>query len=147
MFALSLIAICALVSACRTGASVTTAYGVVAPSATSDTASTAADGGIIYLDFQVEKQAKMLRNQSGPAYPAALKSRNIEGRVEAQFMVDTTGRVDLSTFKLINADSANTAFVEAVKESLGRTNFSPAELGGRKVRQLVQQSFYFTMRR
>jgi outer membrane biosynthesis protein TonB len=146
VFALSLIVICALATACRSGATVTTAYGVLAPSPAPDTAVTSTDGSITYLDFQVDKQAKMLRNQPTPAYPSALKVRNIEGRVEAQFLVDTAGRVDLSTFKLINADSTKDAFVDAVKEALARTRYSPAEIRGRKVRQLVQQSFYFTSR-
>ena len=76
-----------------------------------------------------------------PRYPAALQSRGINGQVLAQFVVDTTGHADPSTFEVVQ--SSDKSFSEAVKDVLPRMRFFPAEVGGRKVKQLVEQSFLF----
>jgi protein TonB len=99
-----------------------------------------------YLDFQVEKQAEMAGGQEGPKYPEVLRTAGLEGTVEAMFVVDTTGHADMNTFKVSNSD-ANQLFVKAVKDALSRLKYYPAEIGGRKVRQLVSQSFNFTIKR
>lgn len=98
-----------------------------------------------YFDFQVEKPVVMAPGASGPAYPEMLRSAGIEGTVLAQFVVDTTGRADMSTFKVLRSD--NDLFSNAVKTALGRMRFLPAEVGGRKVKQLVQQPFQFSLNR
>jgi beta-lactamase regulating signal transducer with metallopeptidase domain len=97
-----------------------------------------------YLDFQVEKNAQLLPNQEGPRYPEVLRTAGLEGQVDAQFVVDTSGAVDINTFKCMNTE-ANPLFVSAVKDVLTRLRFAPAEVGGKKVRELVQQSFYFNI--
>jgi periplasmic protein TonB len=43
--------------------------------------------------------------------------------------------------------SDNRLFEDAVKEALRRMRFISAEAGGRKVRQLVQMPFVFTLAR
>lgn len=96
-----------------------------------------------YFDFQVERQVTTVPGQPGPQYPDALKAAHVEGEVLAQFVVDATGRADLSTFKVIK--STHELFTAAVRESVARTTFTPAEVGGRKVRQLVQMPFQFNL--
>jgi protein TonB len=98
-----------------------------------------------YFDFQVEKPVVMAPGAGGPTYPEMLRSAGIEGTVLAQFVVDTTGRADMSTFKVLRSD--NDLFSNAVKTALGRMRFLPAEVGGRKVKQLVQQPFQFSLNR
>lgn len=98
-----------------------------------------------YFDFQVEKPAATMPGQQGPAYPDMLRTAGIEGTVMAQFVVDTTGRADMSTFQALKSD--NDLFTSAVKNALQRMRFLPAEVGGRKVKQLVQQSFQFALNR
>jgi len=95
-----------------------------------------------YFEFQVEKPVAPLNN-SPPRYPDVLRSSNVEGTVLAQFVVDTEGRVDMSTFKVLKSD--NDLFTEAVKNSLRTAKYLPAEVGGRKVKQLVQQPFVFSL--
>ena len=68
-----------------------------------------------------------------------------EGTVLAQFVVDTTGRAEMNTFKVLKSD--NDLFSNAVKNALQRMRFLPAEVGGRKVKQLVQQPFQFSLNR
>jgi TonB family protein len=94
-----------------------------------------------YFEFQVEKQVQTAPGSPQPQYPAALKSAKVEGDVLVQFVVDTTGRAEISTFKVLKAD--NQQFTDAVKTALPRMRFTPAEVGGRKVKQLVQQPFTF----
>ena len=98
-----------------------------------------------YFDFQVEKPVVMAPGAQGPAYPDMLRSAGIEGSVLAQFVVDTTGRADMSTFKVLKTD--NDLFSTSVKNALARMRFLPAEVGGKKVKQLVQQPFQFSLNR
>ncbi len=98
-----------------------------------------------YFDFQVEKPVVMAPGSQGPAYPDMLRTAGIEGTVLAQFVVDTTGRAEMATFKALKSD--NDLFTNAVKNALQRMRFLPAEVGGRKVKQLVQQPFQFSLNR
>jgi protein TonB len=73
-----------------------------------------------------------------------LQSSHTEGQVLAQFVVDTTGRVDMATFRAIQ--STNELFVQSVRRALTDWKFRPAEAGGRKVKQLVQMPLTFRVR-
>ncbi len=97
----------------------------------------------VYFEFQVEKPARPNPQNAPPTYPDMLRSARIEGRVLAQFVVDTTGAVELSTFKILK--SPHDLFSNAVHLALPNMLFSPAEIGGVKVRQLVQMPFTFTL--
>jgi protein TonB len=63
--------------------------------------------------------------------------------VLAQFVVDTTGRAETNTFKVLKSD--HDQFTQAVRNALPGMRFYPAEVGGRKVKQLVQQPFVFNI--
>ncbi|MGV3710259.1 MAG: TonB family protein [Gemmatimonas sp.] len=98
-----------------------------------------------YFESQVEKPVGVARGSIGPAYPDALKSQGIEGVVLAAFVVDVDGTADVSTFKVYKSD--NEEFTNAVRTALPKMLFTPAEVGGRPVRQLVQQPFTFSLSR
>lgn len=98
-----------------------------------------------YFDFQVEKPASMLDDSPKPRYPAVLESSGIAGEVQAQFVVGTDGRADMGSFKVLK--STNELFTQAVRTVLPRMRFSPAQIGGKPVNQLVQQSFMFAVPR
>lgn len=98
-----------------------------------------------YFDFQVEKPAASAPGSPGPRYPDILRSGGVEGEVLAQFVVDTTGRVEVATFRVLR--STHALFEQAVRSSLPNMRFLPAEVGGRKVKQLVQQPFVFNLQR
>lgn len=74
-------------------------------------------------------------------YPAALHAQRVSGSVMVEFVVDTLGAVDESTFNVISA--SHEAFAGSVRAALGDVRFSPARLDGRLVRQVVQLPFYF----
>ena len=96
-------------------------------------------------DFQVEKTAVPAPGSSAPRYPDALRLAGVEGEVLVQFVVDTAGRAEVSSFKVLK--SSNDQFTKAVENSLPLMRFVPAEVEGRKVRQLVQQPFTFSIAR
>jgi TonB family protein len=82
---------------------------------------------------------------AAPIYPPKLLQSGIEGSVEAEFVVDTTGRVDLSTVSVVN--STDEEFTESVRTALAGAAFRPAWRNLRKVRQLVHQRFSFRLYR
>jgi protein TonB len=96
-----------------------------------------------YLEFQVEKAARLASGTSWPRYPAELRSAGVEGEVLVQFVVDTTGLYEPGTVKILQ--SSHELFTAAVRDALPSLKFSPAEIGGRKVRQIVQQPFTFNI--
>lgn len=104
-------------------------------------------GGVVtdqtYFQFQVEKQVALAPGNQPPRYPDMLKSANIEGEVLMQFVVDTTGKVEPSSITVLK--SSHDQFSASVRQALLRMKFLPAEIGGRKVRQLVQQPFNFNL--
>ncbi len=112
-----------------------TGTGVVGGTATNQT----------YFEFQVEKPAEMLQDSPKPKYPSVLEASGIAGEVQAQFVVSSSGRADMDSFKVLK--STNELFTQAVKNVLPRMRFSPAMIGGKPVNQLVQQSFQFAVPR
>lgn len=98
-----------------------------------------------YFDFQVEKPVAPVPGTGSPRYPDILRSAGVEGEVLAQFVVDTLGRVEVPTFKVIR--KSHDLFEAAVRSALPQMRFLAAEVGGRKVKQLVQQPFVFALQK
>lgn len=98
-----------------------------------------------YFEFQVEKPAEMIQDGTKPKYPSVLESSGIAGEVQAQFVVSSAGKADMDTFKVLK--STNELFTQSIRNYLPRAHFSPAQIGGKPVNQLVQQSFQFAVPR
>ena len=98
-----------------------------------------------YFEFQVEKPVSQIPGTGSPRYPDALRSSGVEGEVQAQFVVNEDGRAETGTFKVLKA--TNDLFASAVRTALPNMRFYAAEVGGKKVKQLVQQSFQFKLDR
>lgn len=94
-----------------------------------------------FFEFQVEKAATRIQGSAVPKYPDMLKQAGVEGEVLAQYIVDETGTPMPGTLKVLK--STHELFLAAVKEAVPNIRFTPAEVGGRKVKQLVQQPFVF----
>ena len=94
-----------------------------------------------YFEFQVMKPVRALPNQVTPRYPESMRKSGIQGEVLAQFVVDTLGHADMSTFKVLRSNAAE--FTNAVRVALPQMLFEPAELQNRRVRQVVQMPFHF----
>lgn len=97
----------------------------------------------IYLSSQVDNPAAFDARSGAPMYPDSLRNAGVEGAVTAQFVVDTTGRVDITSFVLL--ESTHGRFTQSVREALPRMLFRPAQLHGQKIKQLVQLPFIFKL--
>lgn len=98
-----------------------------------------------YFEFQVEKPVVQVPGTASPRYPEVLRSSGVEGEVQAQFEVNAEGRAVPATLKILK--SSNDLFSSAVRNALPNMRFYAAEVGGKKVRQLVQQTFQFRLDR
>ena len=96
-----------------------------------------------YFAFQVEKQVTMAPGNAAPHFPDSLQTANVSGEVLASFLVDSTGHAEMDSFHVLK--STHVLFAVAVRDALTAMRFTPAEVGGRKVRQLVQQAFVFSL--
>jgi protein TonB len=100
--------------------------------------------GVMTAD-QVDRAAFLRPGTGRPLFPEALRSAALEGEVRVQFVIDTSGRADMATLKILN--SSHALFHESVRRALVNARFSPAEFGGRKVRQIVQMPFVFSLKK
>jgi len=92
-------------------------------------------------DDEAEDRAYMLPGQMGPAYPEALRSHAPDGTVMVRFVLDTTGRLEPPSLYVVR--TSHPLFTDAVRHALERLRFSPAAVGGRKVRVRMEQRFEF----
>jgi len=99
----------------------------------------------VYSSIQVDSQVARYEWTVAPAYPDSLRVAGTEGFVVAEFVVDTTGQVDLETVQIVR--STHPAFRESVRAALAGMQFRPAWRGLHKVRQLVRQRFAFRLMR
>ena len=95
------------------------------------------------FEFQVDQKVEQLPGTGSLRYPASMRQANREGEVLAQFVVEESGIVDMTTFNALKA--TDPAFTEAVRAALPTMRFAPAQLKGRVVKQVVQQPFTFSL--
>ena len=100
-----------------------------------------------YLEYETDKPALSVPGNAPPKYPPELREANIEGEVLVQFVVDTLGRADMRTFRLLGPPRVYREFLQAVIDALPKMRFTPALYRGCKVKQLVQLPFAFKLRR
>ncbi len=90
-------------------------------------------------------------------YPRDANFHRIVGEVLLQFAIDTTGRADPTTIKVLRPtaermDSSDFAsfyreFIQASRNAVEHSRYSPARIGACVVRELVQQPFAYTIAR
>lgn len=93
----------------------------------------------------VEKVVVPRPGNPAPRYPEMLRRAGVEGTVTARFVVDTLGMVEPASVQIVQASHG--LFEQSVREAIRRMRFVPAELEGRRVRQLVEQGYGFTITR
>lgn len=71
-----------------------------------------------------------------PVYPPLLQQAQIEGTVMVQAIIDTMGRVEPNSVKVIS--TANPGFNESAKQTVLKSLFRPARVYGKAVRVLIQ---------
>jgi protein TonB len=95
----------------------------------------------VFSVLEVDTAVVRSTSSAAPAYPLKLLQAHVQGYVNAQYTVDTTGFADTTSFIVMQA--THKEFVQAVKDALPYMRFSPAKIGPTKVRQQVQQQFSF----
>ena len=91
----------------------------------------------------VDKPAILAPGNAQPQYPEPLRRASVAGTVVVEVVVDTAGRPEMVTLRLVRSD--HELFARAVRATLPRMRFVPAEARGRKVRQLVRVPFAFEL--
>jgi protein TonB len=92
-------------------------------------------------DWRGSEVLMHILTQAKPRYPESLRSAGVDGTVLVQFNVDTLGRVDMPSVKILS--STHDLFSGAVRQSLGAMRFKPAEVNGKRVTALAQMPFEF----
>jgi TonB family protein len=95
----------------------------------------------VYRVLEVDQTVERYDDSAVPVYPPELSAQGKEGKVDASYVVDATGRVDTTTIQVMQSDDPR--FTESVRTALGEARFRPAKRAGKAVRQLVQQRFSF----
>ena len=88
-------------------------------------------GNEVYAEALVEERPALL-SAPPPVYPAPLKQAGIQGRVILPAVIDTTGRVEPASVRIVN--SSHPAFDQPTKDWVLKALFRPARLHGRCVR-------------
>jgi TonB family protein len=97
----------------------------------------------VYSILDVEDVATRTVGSAAPIYPPDLLRDGTEGSVLVRFVVDTLGRSDSASIVVVS--STHSAFTQSVRHAIPLMTFSPASMGGQKVRQLVEQRFGFRL--
>lgn len=100
--------------------------------------------GEVFLEAQLDDPVQAV-NFGSLRYPPVMQSAGIEGRVEVQYIVDTLGRAERGSIKILK--STHKAFEEPAREAIEKSVFKPARFKGSAVRQLVQQALSFKIGR
>ena len=92
-------------------------------------------GNEVFMEAIVEEKPAVL---SGPTlqFPELLRQAGIEGRVLVQAIVDTLGRVEPNSIKVLQ--SPNPGFDQSATSYVLKALFRPARVHGRAVRVLIQ---------
>ena len=99
--------------------------------------------GTALLEHQVDKPVLLAPGMPAPAYPELLRSAGISGTVMVEFVVDTLGRVESGSPRILSTEHEQ--FAASVRAILPTYRFLAAEAGGHRVRQLVRLPFRFSL--
>ena len=100
----------------------------------------------VYNADQVDRRAQLdTTHLLRPSFPPPLFAARVAGLVIAEFIVDTTGRVEDGTVGIVSSTAP--LFTDAVRVALESASYVPAIKNSHPVRQLVQQRFEFDIDR
>jgi protein TonB len=119
------------------------AEGVVGGTGRVDTGSPGGELNAIYEATTNDERFEpaILVLQPAPRYPGALETLGIEGQVMVEFVIDTTGRIQPPTIRILT--STHQDFAAAARVAVAGAIFRPAHLSAHAVRQLTRQSIRF----
>lgn len=99
-----------------------------------------------YMEAVVEERPET-RRETCPTlrYPPVLQQAGVEGRVLIEFVIDTTGRAERNSLRVVS--SAHNLFDGPAREVVTGCRYSPGRIQGRAVRTRVQIPINFTIQR
>jgi len=100
-------------------------------------------GNEVFMEAIVEEKPAVLSGPP-PQYPELLRQAQIQGRVMVQAIIDTLGRAEPSSDKVLQ--SPNPGFDQSAKSYVTKTLFRPARVHGRAVRVLIQIPIDFRLK-
>jgi TonB family protein len=92
------------------------------------------NGNEVYAEALVEERPALL-SAPPPVYPALLKQAGIQGRVILPAVIDTTGRVEPASVRILK--SPHPGFDQPTKDWVLKALFRPGRLQGRGVRVFI----------
>lgn len=97
------------------------------------------------MDIRMVEEPPVLLHHLAPGYPELLRRAGVEGRVIVEAVLDTAGRVERASLRIVA--STHALFVpEATTLVLG-SRYRPARFGGQPVRVRIQVLVTFALRR
>ena len=119
-----------------------------------DYSGTGVEGGIgtgivpssdqVFMESVVEERPELL-TRPPLQYPDLLRQAGVQGRVLVQAIIDTLGRAEPASVKVIQ--SPNPGFDQPAKNLVLKSLFRPARVHGRAVRVLINLPIDFTIKR
>ena len=100
-------------------------------------------GNEVFMEAIVEEKPAVLSGPP-PQYPELLRQAQIQGRVMVQAIIDTLGRAEPSSVKVLQ--SPNPGFDQSAKSYVTKALFRPARVHGRAVRVLIQIPIDFRLK-
>lgn len=94
----------------------------------------------LHLAGEVDEPVQVIRGRQ-PVYPPALAAAGINGIVRLEFVVDTAGRGERGSVRVMSSSAA--AFEQAAIDAVMGSEYRAARVRGQTVRQLVQQQIVF----
>src|SRR5712664_2308957 len=88
----------------------------------------------VYSEATVDERAEIV-SAPPPEYPPALRQAGLQGRVTVQAVIDTLGRAEPASLKVIARP--NSAFDQSARAYVLHAVFRPARVKGRAVRVLI----------
>jgi protein TonB len=104
----------------------------------------ATGGDTVAVDVSVVDEAPELLSAPPPVYPSLLRLAGISGKVLVEAVVDTAGRVEPNSARVV--DATDPAFGASALASMRRALFRPARMYGKPVRVLVRLPVMFALR-
>ena len=102
------------------------------------------DTAACLFDFQVDQMPDAdPKSHPHATYPEDLRQAGIEGYVRVRFVVDTFGKAEPSSVRVLS--SSHRYFTDAVRRVLPRIHYLPATKGGKPVRCWTEQRFDFNL--
>ena len=100
--------------------------------------------GEVFLAAEVDETPQATDMAAcSPEFPPVMKSAGIPGRVVMQFVVNTDGKADPGSLKVMN--STHKAFEDPARAAILKCPFKPGRSRGQPVRVLVQQAVSFKL--